>query len=285
MSPVFQFARVSHEYAGRSGFFGKSSPVLAVDDVSFSLSRGDVLGIVGESGSGKSTLAKLMLGLLKPNSGSIALDGKALDSLSRKQIAERVGFIFQDPYSSLNPRHTVGQLVAYPLYLRNEGTSAERDTRARAMLERVGLPSRFFDAYPNQMSGGQRQRVAIARALMTKPAILICDEPTSALDVSVQSQVLNLLLELRQDFDLTYVIISHNMSVIQHMTTKVMVMYLGRVVEMNLSEEIFRTPRHPYTQLLLDSTLTVAPGSGIPAVQSDGVAREKMRQHAPYISI
>ncbi|WP_292124956.1 ATP-binding cassette domain-containing protein [Mesorhizobium sp.] len=277
--------KVSHEYSGRRGIFGHSAPVRAVDEVSMRVQRGDVLGIVGESGSGKSTLAKIMLGLLPPALGEVLLDGRSIAGMTRRQIAERVAFIFQDPYSSLNPRQTVGTIVAYPLYLRGEGTSAQRHERARKILDIVGLPQRFLEAYPNQMSGGQRQRVAIARALISRPKLLICDEPTSALDVSVQAQVLNLLLQLREEFDLTYVMISHNMSVIQHMTTQVAVMYLGRVVEMNVSERIFEKPRHPYTQLLLNSTLTVAPGAGVPDLRADAAARQAMREHPSYIAL
>ncbi|BCG97206.1 MULTISPECIES: ATP-binding cassette domain-containing protein [unclassified Mesorhizobium] len=282
--PVLELRNVSQEYSGRRGIFGQSEPIRAVDKVSIRVEKGDVLGIVGESGSGKSTLAKIMLRLLTPTEGEVLLDGRPAASLTRQQIAERVGFIFQDPYSSLNPRQTVGKIVAYPLYLRGEGTSAQRQESARKILDIVGLPLRFLDAYPSQMSGGQRQRVAIARALITRPKLLICDEPTSALDVSVQAQVLNLLLELREEFNLTYIVISHNMGVIQHMTTRVAVMYLGRIVEMDMSERIFKEPRHPYTKLLLNSTLTVAPGIGVPNLNVDTTARQAMRDHPSYIA-
>ncbi|TXR50378.1 ATP-binding cassette domain-containing protein [Phyllobacterium endophyticum] len=282
--PILQLIDVSHEYNGRRGLFGQSAAIRAVENASIRVERGEILGIVGESGSGKSTLAKIMLGLVEPTYGNVLLDGQPIRSLSRRQIAERVGFIFQDPYSSLNPRHTVGKIVSYPLYLRDEGSASEREKRARGILDIVGLPSRFFGSYPSQMSGGQRQRVAIARALITRPKLLICDEPTSALDVSVQSQVLNLLLKLREEFDLTYIIISHNMSVIQHMTTHVAVMYLGGIVEMDRSEQIFEEPRHPYTQLLLSSTLTVAPGAGVPDLKIDTAKREAMREHPSFIA-
>ncbi|OAF12350.1 hypothetical protein AXW67_20235 [Bradyrhizobium neotropicale] len=253
-----------------------------MDEVSIRVERSDVLGIVGDSGSGKSTLAKIMLGLLLPTQGEVLLDGRSISDMAGRQIAERVGFIFQDPYSSLNPRQTVGKFVACPLYLRGEGASVKRQERARKIPDIVGLPLRFLEAYPSQMSGGQRQRVAIARALISRPKLLICDEPTSALDVSVQPQVLNLLLELREEFNLTYVMISH--SVIQHMTTRVAVMYLGRIVEMNASERVFEDPRHPYTQLLLNSTLTVAPGAGVPVLRVDTAAREAMHEHPSYIA-
>ncbi|WP_457662643.1 ATP-binding cassette domain-containing protein [Sinorhizobium medicae] len=281
--PVLELRNVSHEFPGRRGFFGTSHSVRAVDQVSLVVKKGDVLGLVGESGSGKSTLAKIMLGLLKPDSGEVFLSGLEPHTMTRKQVAEQVSFIFQDPYSSLNPRHTVGYTVSYPLYLKGEGSSNVRKERAREMLQVVGLPSRFFDAYPNQMSGGQRQRVAIARALISEPKLLICDEPTSALDVSVQSQVLNLLLKLREDFDLTLVMVSHNLSVIQHMSTAVAVMYLGKIVELGLSECLFEHPCHPYTQLLLKSTLTVAPGAGIPDLKIDTAAREAMREHPSFL--
>ncbi|MBZ9993994.1 ATP-binding cassette domain-containing protein [Mesorhizobium sp. BH1-1-4] len=281
--PVLELRNVSYEFPGRRGLFATRQSVRAVDQVSLVVKKGDVLGLVGESGSGKSTLAKIMLGLLKPDIGDVSLSGLRRGEMTRKQVSKQVSFIFQDPYSSLNPRHTVGYTVSYPLYLRGEGSSRERKERAREILEVVGLPSRFLDAYPNQMSGGQRQRAAIARALISNPKLLICDEPTSALDVSVQSQVLNLLLKLREDFDLTMVIISHNMSVIQHMSTNVAVMYLGKIVELNLSEDLFARPRHPYTQLLLKSTLSVAPGAGIPDLRTDTAAREAMREHPSYL--
>ncbi|WP_339948393.1 ATP-binding cassette domain-containing protein [uncultured Albimonas sp.] len=280
---ILSLSNVTHEFGGRRLLFGHSPTTRAVDNASLSVRKGDILGIVGESGSGKTTLAKIMLGLLRPTQGEALLDGRPLASLTRRQIARRVQFIFQDPYSSLNPRQTVGRIVSYPLYLRGEGTAAEREKRARELLDVVGLSARFFDAYPGQMSGGQRQRVAIARALISRPDLLICDEPTSALDVSVQSQVLNLLLELREEFGLTYVMVSHNMAVIQHMTTRVAVMYLGRIVEMDLSERVFANPQHPYTRLLLNSTLTVAPGAGVPDVTADGAARKAMLAHPAHI--
>ncbi|UVV70872.1 ABC transporter ATP-binding protein [Brucella anthropi] len=282
--PVLELRDVSHKYGGRKSIFGQSVSVKAVDEASLRIEQGDILGIVGESGSGKSTLAKIMLGLITPTSGEVQLNGRPLRDLTRRQIAEGVGFIFQDPYSSLNPRHPVGKIVSYPLYLRGEGSSSDREKRAKEMLDVVGLPSRFFNSYPSQMSGGQRQRVAIARALITRPKLLICDEPTSALDVSVQSQVLNLLLHLRDEFNLTYIIISHNMSVIQHMTTKVAVMYLGRIVEMDASERVFANPKHPYTQLLINSTLTVDPGVSVPDLKIGTAEREAMREHPSFIA-
>ncbi|RMC29812.1 ABC transporter ATP-binding protein [Paracoccus alkanivorans] len=281
---ILSLSNVTHDFGGRRVITGRSPTIRAVEDVSFDVRKGDILGIVGESGSGKTTLAKIMLGLLPPTQGEVLLDGTPIIEMSRKRIAERIQFIFQDPYSSLNPRQSVGQIVGYPLYLRGQENAAERDRKARELLDIVGLSSRFFDAYPSQMSGGQRQRVAIARALITRPDLLICDEPTSALDVSVQSQVLNLLLELREEFGLTYVMVSHNMAVIQHMTTRVAVMFLGRIVEMDTSEKVFGTPQHPYTRLLLNSTLSVNQGAGVPDLNVDAEARHAMRDHPSYVS-
>jgi peptide/nickel transport system ATP-binding protein len=230
------------------------------------IERGAVLGIVGESGCGKSTLARMLLGLLAPSSGRIALDGQELTKLDRKAIARRVQPVFQDPYSSLNPRRGIASIVALPLVVHGIGSPSERREKAIEMIERVGLPARYADHTPSQLSGGQRQRVAIARALVMQPEIVICDEPTSALDVSVQAQILNLLLDLRREFNLTYVFISHNLAVVEHIATQVAVMYLGKVVEQTDTATLFSAPRHPYTQALLASVLTPEPGLGVPDI-------------------
>jgi peptide/nickel transport system ATP-binding protein len=174
--------------------------------------------------------------------------------------------VFQDPYSSLNPRRRIGDIVQLPLDVQARGTASERRARAIAALDKVGLPERYADSYPSELSGGQRQRVAIARALVTEPEIVVCDEPTSALDVSVQSQILNLLMDLRRDLGLTYILISHNLAVVEHLATRVAVMYLGRVVELAPTSEIFSAPKHPYTRALLASVLTPVPGLGVPDV-------------------
>jgi peptide/nickel transport system ATP-binding protein len=236
----------------------------AVNGVDLSIHKGDVLGIVGESGCGKSTLARMLLGLTPPSAGSVTLDGQDVRMLGRRAMASRVQPVFQDPYSSLNPRRSIASIVALPLEVQGLGTAAQRRAKAVQMLERVGLPARHADSTPGQLSGGQRQRVAIARALVLQPDIVICDEPTSALDVSVQAQILNLLLELRSEFNLTYVFISHNLAVVEHVATQVAVMYLGRVVEQAETAALFKQPRHPYTQALLASVLTPEPGLGIP---------------------
>jgi peptide/nickel transport system ATP-binding protein len=206
----------------------------------------------------------MMLGLLKPTSGSVRIDGADLATLDRRAVARRVQPVFQDPYSSLNPRKTVGAIIGLPLAVHGIGRAEERRARVAETMARVGLASRLYDNYPNQLSGGQRQRVAIARALVMRPELVICDEPTSALDVSVQAQILNLLEELRRDFGLTYVLISHNLAVVEHIATRVAVMYLGRVVEAAPTEVLFGAPRHPYTRALLAAVLTPEPGLGVP---------------------
>jgi peptide/nickel transport system ATP-binding protein len=264
--PLMQAHAVTRTFSLGASFFRRGRKLHAVNGVDLVIERGDVMGIVGESGCGKSTLARMLLGLLPATSGRITLDGKDLTTLDRKAVARRVQPVFQDPYSSLNPRRTIASIVALPLDVHGIGSSSERRTKAVAMLERVGLPARYADNTPGQLSGGQRQRVAIARALVMQPEIVICDEPTSALDVSVQAQILNLLMDLRREFGLTYVFISHNLAVVEHIATQVAVMYLGQIVEQADTERLFSAPRHPYTQALLASVLTPEPGLGVPDI-------------------
>ncbi len=265
---VLQLRDVSRVFRMSRGPFRRET-LTAVDHVSLQIRQGDVLGIVGESGSGKTTLSKMMLGLLPPTSGEVLLDGRPVSEVNRRLLARRIQFVFQDPFSSLNPRRSVGSIIAQPLQIHGIGTRAERERRACELLDVVGLPARVFDNSPGQLSGGQRQRVVIARALALKPKILVCDEPTSALDVSVQAQILNLLLDLRTEFDLTYVVVSHNLSVVEHIATHVAVMYLGRIVELAETRDIFQAPAHPYTKILLQSAMTIAPGAGIPDIHFD----------------
>jgi len=266
VKPLLEARAVTRTFAVGASFFRRGRALRAVDGVDLTIARGDMLGIVGESGCGKSTLARMLLGLLAPSSGRIMLDGADIATIGRKSVARRVQPVFQDPYSSLNPRRSIGSIVAFPLDVHGIGTAAARRASAIEMLERVGLQARMADHTPGQLSGGQRQRVAIARALVMRPDVVICDEPTSALDVSVQAQILNLLMDLRRELDLTYVFISHNLAVIEHIATHVAVMYLGKVVEQADTETLFRTPRHPYTQALLASVLTPDPALGVPDV-------------------
>ncbi|WP_414474616.1 ABC transporter ATP-binding protein [Microvirga sp. M2] len=264
MTAILEARDLTRSFEVSQGMFKSRRTLHAVNGISLDIRKGEVLGIVGESGCGKSTLARMLLGLLPPTGGGITLDGTDIRSLSRKGMARRVQPVFQDPYSSLNPRRTIASIVALPLEVHGIGTAAERRRRTLETLDKVGLPQRFADRYPRELSGGQRQRVAIARALVMNPELVVCDEPTSALDVSVQSQILNLLMDLRRELGLTYVFISHNLAVVEHIATRVAVMYLGRVVELAETETLFRAPRHPYTKALLASVLTPEPGQGIP---------------------
>jgi peptide/nickel transport system ATP-binding protein len=256
---------VSKSFPQSTGAFSAPRLVRAVDGVSLTVPAGACVGIVGESGCGKSTLARLILGLHAPTGGNILVDGRSLSTMPRRERARLIQPVFQDPFSSLNPRRTIRDIVGLPLAA--QGTpGAEITRRVQAMLERVGLRAEMAHRLPAQLSGGQRQRVAIARALVLGPRIVVCDEPTSALDVSVQAQILNLLNELRRDLNLTLLFISHNLAVVEHICDDVAVMYLGRIVEHAPTDALFRNPTHPYTQALLASVLTPEPGRGIPDV-------------------
>lgn len=264
MQSLIHARDLNRTFSVSAGIMKPRQTLHAVNGVTLDLKRGDVLGVVGESGCGKSTLARMLLGLTPPTSGAVSIDGADISALGRKELARRVQPVFQDPYSSLNPRKTIASIVAFPLEVHGIGTAAERRAKAIDMMARVGLPARHADSTPGQLSGGQRQRVAIARALVMNPEVVVCDEPTSALDVSVQAQILNLLMDLREEFGLTYVFISHNLAVVEHIATHVAVMYLGRVVESAPTQTLFAHPRHPYTQALLASVLTPETGLGIP---------------------
>jgi peptide/nickel transport system ATP-binding protein len=250
----------------RKTFKAGKRTVVAVDDVSLSVPEGGVMGIVGESGCGKSTLARLILGLLPADSGEIAIDGQRLGDLDRKARARLIQPVFQDPFASLNPLARVRDIVAMPLVAQGRFARTEITKTVEEMLARVGLSKEMGGRLPAELSGGQRQRVAIARALVLRPRIVVCDEPTSALDVSVQAQILNLLAELRRDLGLTYLFISHNLAVVEHVASEVAVMYLGRLVEREPTETLFARPEHPYTKALLASVLTPEPGLGVPDV-------------------
>ncbi len=263
-TPVIELQGISRRYLVRKGAFGRPAELRAADDITLDVRRGEVLAIVGESGSGKTTLGRLILGLTRPTSGDVRLDGRPLTAIDRRTRSRRIQPVFQDPYSSLNPRQTVEQIIAQPLHIHRIGTKDERRSTVRDMMERVGLSPSLAHSYPSQLSGGQRQRVAIARALITRPEILVCDEPTSALDVSVQGQILNLLKDLQQTFHLTYVFITHDLAVVEYLADRVAVMYLGRIVELGSTREVIAAPRHPYTRALLGSVLTPDPQLGLP---------------------
>ncbi|CAH0122192.1 MULTISPECIES: ABC transporter ATP-binding protein [unclassified Paenibacillus] len=256
--PILQVRALKKHYPVKDGIlFSKPSRfVKAVDDVSFDVFKGETLGIVGESGCGKSTMARLVTQLVKPTSGSVLFKGKDLSGLSGqelKQERKHIQMVFQNPYASLDPRKTVEQLIMEPLVIHNVGTRQERLAKVRELLEVVGLSAYQAQRYPHEFSGGQRQRINIARALALNPDLVICDEPVSALDVSIQAQVINLLKDLQSRFGLTYIFISHDLNVVKYISDRIVVMYLGKVVEMGTFEDIYNNPRHPYTRALLSA--------------------------------
>ncbi len=230
--------------------------VQAVDDISFDIYKGETLGLVGESGCGKSTTGRTLLQLHQPTSGRVFYKDTELTGASSavmREMRRNVQIIFQDPYASLNPRMTVGSIVGEPLEIHNVGTAAEREQRVKELLELVSLNPHFINRYPHEFSGGQRQRIGVARALALQPDFIVCDEPISALDVSIQAQVVNLLEELQEEFGLTYLFIAHDLSMVRHISDRVAVMYLGKLVELAARDELYENPLHPYTQALLSA--------------------------------
>ncbi|XPV74832.1 MAG: ABC transporter ATP-binding protein [Desulfovibrio sp.] len=247
---------VTKTYTVRSGILGlTSTPVQAVDGVTLQLTQGETLGLVGESGCGKSTLARLVTALEKPTSGTLEFKdkiiSKGLKGKHKKEFYRNVQMVFQDPFSSLNPRQKVGDIITEPLHIHNIGSKHDRIQKAKELLDIVGLPASATQLYPHEFSGGQRQRIAIARALALEPELIICDEAVSALDVSIQAQILNLLEKLQKERNLTYLFISHDLSVVGHLSDRVAVMYLGKIIEIAPADIIFTYPLHPYTQALL----------------------------------
>ena len=253
---VFKINNLKKYYEINMGLFAKPKVVKALDDISFEVRKGEVLSIVGESGCGKSTTAKLMLKIEEPTSGEILFEGKDVTKIEGEDLKDyrkKVQIIFQDPYSSLNPRWKVGQIISEPLVLNTDMSKHEIKDRVLYLMEKVGMDREWYHRYPHQFSGGQRQRIGIARALALNPDVIICDEPVSALDVSIQAQVLNLLLDLQEEFSLTYVFISHDLSVVEHISDRIVVMYFGEMAEQGTVEEIFDNPQHEYTQKLMSA--------------------------------
>lgn len=241
----------------QGGIFSKTvGYVQAVDGVSFDIDKGEIMGLVGESGCGKTTVGRLILGLYEPTAGEIYFEGKDISKLSSHKMrnARKVlQIIFQDPYGSLNPRMTVGDIIGEPLLIHNIAKGKEKERRVAEILETVGMSPRYMNRYPHEFSGGQRQRIGIARALALSPKLIVCDEPVSALDVSIQAQVINLLEDLQGKFGFTYLFIAHDLSVIKHISDRVAVMYLGKIVELADTEELYSNPLHPYTEALLSA--------------------------------
>lgn len=267
---ILEVRNVKKYFPVGTDFFGRPAAYLkAVDDVSFSICKGETLGLVGESGCGKSTLGRTIIRLYKPTAGEILFDGKAVDDrAAEQQLRRSMQMIFQDPYASLNPRMTVGDIIGEPLDIHGLASGRERAERIAALLDMVGLSPEYARRFPHEFSGGQRQRVGFARALAVNPSFIICDEPISALDVSIQAQVVNLLERLQEQLGLTYLFIAHDLAMVKHISDRVAVMYLGKIVEMASSTELYRQPQHPYTQALL-SALPVPDPS--PAAQQERI--------------
>lgn len=255
--PILEVNGLKKYFDIHGGVFGrKVGAIKAVDDVSFTVQKGEILGIVGESGCGKSTTGKAILRLIEPTDGTIKFEGEDITNLGdedMRKLRRHMQIIFQDPYASLNPRHSIGKIIGEPLFIHGMKDGKEREKRVQELLEVVGLRADHASRYPHQFSGGQRQRVGIARALANNPKLIVCDEPVSALDVSVQSQILNLMESLRDEFNLTYVFIAHDLSVVKHLSDRVGVMYLGKIVELTDKDKLYDDPKHPYTQALLSA--------------------------------
>jgi ABC-type oligopeptide transport system ATPase subunit len=255
-APLLQVRNLTKEFTRKAGIFSKPTAVRAVDDVTFDIVEGETFGLVGESGSGKTTTGRCILRLIEPTSGAVQFRGEDVLAFSRRRMREArrdMQIVFQDPFSSLNPRMRVQTIVEEPLVIHGVGSKSERVARVRELFELVGLDPSQLSRYPHQFSGGQRQRIGLARALALNPSLVIADEPVSALDVSVQAQVVNLLMDLQERLKLTYLFIAHDLRLVRHICSRTAVMYLGRVVEMGETEAIFANPSHPYTRALLSA--------------------------------
>ena len=270
-APVMTADALQRHYQVGGGFLRKTQPLKAVAGLDFELHPGKTLAVVGESGCGKSTLARMVTMIEEPTAGSLTLDGKPVRPEDWADLRQHVQIVFQDPYGSLNPRQQIGTILQEPLVInRKDMSKKEREEKAREMLRLVGLRPEHYDRYPHMFSGGQRQRIAVARALMLDPKVLVLDEPVSALDLSIQSAILNLLVDLQEKMDLAYLFISHDLSVVRHVADDVIVMYLGRAVEKGPKDEVFDNPRHPYTAALLSATPRADPEGGKERIKLQG---------------
>lgn len=273
MNAVLTARDLTRHYEISQGLFKPHALVRALNGVSFDLQAGKTLAVVGESGCGKSTLARALTLIEEPTSGSLQIAGqevKGANHEQRKQLRRDVQMVFQNPYASLNPRQKIGDQLAEPLVINTSLSRIERRERVQAMMKQVGLRPEHYQRYPHMFSGGQRQRIALARAMMLRPKVLVADEPTSALDVSIQAQVLNLFMDLQQEFGTAYVFISHNLAVVRHVADDVLVMYLGRPAEMGPAEKLYERPLHPYTQALLSATPAIHPDPDKPKIKIQG---------------